>query len=69
MADIETPEAQNPLVKDIPESHTVHRNASWGAVISIVIILAMVIIGAFYSWGQRISEEKSAQNQVPASNQ
>ena len=34
---------------------------SWGAVISIVIIVLMVIIGAFYAWGQRIS-----QNQPPA---
>jgi hypothetical protein len=34
---------------------------SWGAVISIVIIVLMVIIGAFYAWGQRI-----AQNGMPA---
>jgi len=29
---------------------------SWGAVISIVIILIMIIVGAFYTWGKRISE-------------
>ncbi|MDP2651524.1 MAG: hypothetical protein Q8O94_00095 [bacterium] len=34
---------------------------SWGAVISIIIIVLMIIIGAFYSWGKRISQE-----QVPA---
>jgi len=34
---------------------------SWGVVISIVIIVLMIIIGAFYAWGQRI-----AQNQIPA---
>jgi uncharacterized protein HemX len=39
----------------------IHRNASWGALISIVIILAMVVIGAFYAWGQRITEEHAAQ--------
>ncbi|MCR4333411.1 MAG: hypothetical protein NUV60_00075 [Patescibacteria group bacterium] len=33
----------------------------WGVVISIIIIVLMIIIGAFYAWGQRI-----AQNQVPA---
>lgn len=33
----------------------------WGVLISIVIIVLMIIIGAFYAWGQRI-----AQNQVPA---
>ncbi len=32
---------------------------SWGAVISIVIIVLMIIIGAFYAWGERI-----AQNQI-----
>ena len=30
---------------------------SWGAVISIVIIVAMVVTGAFYAWGKRISEQ------------
>jgi len=32
---------------------------SWGAVISIIIIVLMVIIGAFYAWGQRISESNN----------
>ena len=65
MADIETPKSQNPLVADpsAKDDHTIHRNASWGAIISITIILAMVIIGAFYSWGQRVSEERAAQAQ------
>ena len=29
---------------------------SWGALISIIIIVLMIIIGAFYSWGKRIAE-------------
>lgn len=33
----------------------------WGVIISIVVIVLMVVIGAFYAWGQRI-----AQNQYPA---
>ncbi len=45
-------------------AQTVHRNASWGAIISITIILAMVIVGAFYSWGQRIAEQKVVQAQI-----
>lgn len=32
----------------------------WGVVISIAIIVLMVIVGAFYAWGERI-----AQNQYP----
>ena len=33
----------------------------WGVVISIVIIVLMITIGAFYAWGERIAE-----NQLPA---
>jgi uncharacterized protein HemX len=47
--------------------HTVTKNASWGALISIAIILAMVIVGAFYAWGQRISEEHTLQTQTTSS--
>lgn len=32
---------------------------SWGAVISIIIIVLMITIGAFYSWGKRIAEENA----------
>jgi uncharacterized protein HemX len=47
-----------------PES--IHRNASWGALISITIILAMVIVGAFYSWGKRIRETQAVESQLQA---
>ena len=30
---------------------------SWGALISIIVIVLMIIIGAFYSWGKRISQQ------------
>jgi len=29
---------------------------SWGVVISIIIIMLMIIVGAFYAWGERISQ-------------
>ena len=29
---------------------------SWGTLISIVIIVLMVVIGAFYAWGNRIAQ-------------
>ncbi len=32
---------------------------SWGVVISIVIIVLMVVIGAFYAWGKRIAQENA----------
>lgn len=33
---------------------------SWGTVISIIVIVLMIVIGAFYAWGKRIAE----QNQI-----
>jgi len=35
------------------------KQQSWGAVISIIIIVLMIIVGAFYSWGKRIAQENS----------
>lgn len=32
---------------------------SWGAVISIVVIVGMIVIGAFYAWGKRIAQENA----------
>ena len=32
---------------------------SWGTLISIVVIVLMIIIGAFYAWGERIAEENN----------
>jgi hypothetical protein len=29
----------------------------WGVIISIVIIVCMIVIGAFYAWGKRIAEQ------------
>lgn len=37
------------------------RNASWGTMIVIVVILTMIVTGALYSWGERVAEEKALQ--------
>lgn len=29
---------------------------SWGALLSIIVIVLMIIIGAFYAWGERVSQ-------------
>ncbi len=39
---------------------------SWGTLISIIIIILMVVIGAFYAWGKRITEENVPA--IPTSN-
>ncbi len=36
---------------------------SWGALISIIVIVLMIVGGAFYSWGKRIAET----NTIPPS--
>lgn len=31
---------------------------SWGVLISIIVIVLMIIIGAFYAWGKRIAQDQ-----------
>jgi hypothetical protein len=35
------------------------KQQSWGLLISIVVIVLMVVIGAFYAWGQRIAQNNA----------
>jgi len=60
---LQTPE----LPVGIPESgrayasgHPTKKQQSYGAFISIIIIVAIIVIGAFYVWGKRISEGQPA---------
>lgn len=32
---------------------------SWGTLASIIIIVLMIVVGAFYSWGKRIAQERT----------
>lgn len=32
---------------------------SWGALISIIVIVLMIVVGAFYAWGKRIAEQQA----------
>lgn len=34
------------------------KNQSWGAFIVIFLILAMIVLGAFYAWGERVSQQQ-----------
>lgn len=42
------------------------RQQSWGVVISIVVIVSMIVIGAFYVWGNRIAEQQALTESVNA---
>lgn len=55
-----------------PEEHTKeapvegdHRMGSTGSVIAILLIVMLLVIGAFYVWGQRLAEQR-AEYYVPA---
>lgn len=37
------------------------KNASWGTILVILVMLAMIVTGAFYAWGERIEEERAHQ--------
>ena len=51
----ENPSAMPPSVPGAPSPQA----QSWGTAISIVVIVLMIIIGAFYAWGERIAEENA----------
>lgn len=32
------------------------KQQSYGAIISVILIMLMIVVGAFYAWGKRINE-------------
>jgi len=51
----------------VPPQMPSKKQQSWGALISIVVIVLMVVTGAFYAWGKRIAEVTQYQDQGIAS--
>ncbi|HEY4522979.1 MAG TPA: hypothetical protein VJK73_01255 [Candidatus Paceibacterota bacterium] len=51
----------------VPPQMPSKKQQSWGAFISIVVIVLMVIVGAFYAWGKRVAEVQEYQNAANAS--
>lgn len=50
----DTPAAVPPQLPGMPSP----KQQQWGVVISIVIIVLMIVVGAFYAWGKRIAQER-----------
>ena len=48
---------ENPQPTNIPRVST-EKEQSWGALIAIFVVLAMVVLGAFYAWNKRVSREQ-----------
>ncbi|MCX6786404.1 MAG: hypothetical protein NTU85_01115 [Candidatus Kaiserbacteria bacterium] len=49
----------NPLPPTIPSPMPSQKAQSWGTLLAIVVIVLMVIVGAFYAWGKRIAEQNT----------
>ena len=60
------PEAPAAFAGNPPKVPSV-KQQSWGAVLSIALIVLMVIIGAFYAWGKRVAEEHALTSQTSGS--
>jgi hypothetical protein len=45
--------------KILPLGVPSRKQQSWGLLISIIVIVLMVVIGAFYAWGQRIAQNNA----------
>lgn len=37
---------------------------SWSTIISIVIIILMIVVGAFYTWGKKLAEHRAIIDQL-----
>jgi hypothetical protein len=48
------PNLQKPTLPGVPSPQA----QSWGVVISIIVIVGMITVGAFYAWGERIAQEQ-----------
>jgi hypothetical protein len=42
---------------------------SWGTIVSIIIIVAMIVVGALYAWGKRIAQQNSIIEQTKSQSQ
>jgi hypothetical protein len=42
--------------KELPLGVPTPAQQSWGTLLSIIVIVLMIIVGAFYAWGKRIAE-------------
>ena len=61
-----TPLVPPPSMPPLPSP----KQQQWGALVSMVIIVLMIVVGAFYAWGKRIAKynqylqvESSQENQ------
>lgn len=42
---------------------------SFGTIFALVVIIAMIVVGALYAWGKRIAEQQAIEAEAAAKNQ
>ncbi len=52
--------AAAPAPAPAPMSEEAPKNAAYGTILGIVLIVAILVVGAFYIWGQRLEADKAA---------
>lgn len=52
--------------KKLPPGVPSPKAQSWGVLISIVVIVLMVVVGAFYAWGKRMAQNNQPETTVTA---
>lgn len=57
-----TDHATTPIPMIDPAPSETHENkGSAGSVIAILLIVSLLVVGAFYVWGQRVSEQRATE--------
>ncbi|MGE5540805.1 MAG: hypothetical protein ACM3TU_00755 [Bacillota bacterium] len=65
MSDTPSPDTHIPVLDPAPVGEEQTEHGSLGSVIAILLIVFLLVIGAFYVWGQRLAEQQARQV-VPA---
>lgn len=61
----DTTPVQQPVSTPSTPEVPAKKNSSWGVVIALLLILAMMVVGAFYAWGKRINQQSGYTASLP----
>jgi ABC-type transporter Mla subunit MlaD len=57
-----------PPTPQLPATRTPAQQ-SLGTIVALVVIIGMIVVGAFYAWGKRIAEERAFIGETASSTQ
>ncbi len=50
-------EPNQPQVAPVAPTPVSPKKSSWGGILAIIVILILIVVGAFYAWGERIAKD------------